>query len=59
MLSTLQPPFCILPRSRHLPVAVTDGSLSSNLNKIGVRLWTYPHAFRISRVAAAGPVVEP
>ena len=25
------------PRSRHLPVAVTDGSLTENLNKIGVR----------------------
>ena len=28
------------PRSRHLPVAVTDGSLTENLNEIGVRLWT-------------------
>jgi hypothetical protein len=30
----------ILPRSRHLPVAVTDGRSTRNLNKIGVRLWT-------------------
>jgi hypothetical protein len=29
-----------LPRSLHRPVAVTDGSFSSNLNKTGVRLWT-------------------
>ena len=27
-------------RSRHLPVAVVDGSLTENLNEIGVRLWT-------------------
>jgi hypothetical protein len=30
----------ILPRSLHLPAAVTDGSLTENLNKTGVRLWT-------------------
>jgi hypothetical protein len=30
----------ILPRSLHLPVGVTEGSLIENLNKIGVRLWT-------------------
>jgi hypothetical protein len=30
----------ILPRSRHLPVASTDGSLTENLNEIGVRVWT-------------------
>jgi hypothetical protein len=30
----------ILPRSRHLPVAVTDGSTIRKINKIGVRLWT-------------------
>ena len=30
----------ILPRSRHLPLAVTEGSLTRNLNKTGVRLWT-------------------
>ena len=30
----------ILPRSRHLPVAITDGSLTENFNKNGVRLWT-------------------
>jgi hypothetical protein len=29
----------ILPRSRHLPVASTEGSLARNLNRIGVRLW--------------------
>jgi hypothetical protein len=28
------------PRSRHLPVVPTEGSLTTNLNKIGVRLWT-------------------
>ena len=33
-------PLTILPRSRHLPVAVTEGSLTENLNEIGVRLWT-------------------
>ena len=32
----------ILPRSLHLPVAVVDGSLTQNLNKTGVRLWTEP-----------------
>ena len=31
---------CTLPRSRHRPVAVTEGSLTKNLNRIGVRLWT-------------------
>jgi hypothetical protein len=30
----------ILPRSLHLPFAVTEGSLTKNLNKTGVRLWT-------------------
>ena len=30
----------MLPRSRHLPNGSTDGSLTENLNKIGVRLWT-------------------
>ena len=30
----------ILPCSRHRPVAVVDGSLTENLNEIGVRLWT-------------------
>ena len=30
----------ILPRSLHLPVAPTDGSLTENPNDIGVRLWT-------------------
>jgi hypothetical protein len=29
-----------LPRSRHRPVAVTDGSSIRNPNTIGVRLWT-------------------
>jgi hypothetical protein len=29
-----------LPRSLHLPVAVVDGSLSRNLNKTSVWLWT-------------------
>jgi hypothetical protein len=28
-----------LTRSRHLPVAVVDGSRTENLNKTGVRLW--------------------
>ena len=32
--------FLILPRSRHLPVAATDGSLTKNLSKTWVRLWT-------------------
>jgi hypothetical protein len=30
----------ILPRSRHRPVAVKDGSRIKNLNKTAVRLWT-------------------
>jgi hypothetical protein len=30
----------ILPRSRQRPVAVTEGSLTNNLNKNGVRFWT-------------------
>jgi hypothetical protein len=30
----------VLPLSRHLPIASTDGSLTKNLNKTGVRLWT-------------------
>ena len=30
----------ILPRSRHLPRASTEGSRTENLNKNGVRLWT-------------------
>jgi hypothetical protein len=30
----------ILPRSRHRPVPVTEGSLTKNLNKTGVRFWT-------------------
>jgi hypothetical protein len=27
-------------RSRHLPLASTEGSRTENLNKTGVRLWT-------------------
>ena len=30
----------IVPRSLHLPVAVTEGSPIENLNEIGVRFWT-------------------
>lgn len=30
----------VFPRSRHLPFAVTDGSLTEKVNKTGVRLWT-------------------
>lgn len=30
----------LLPRFRHRPLAVVGGSLTSNLNKTGVRLWT-------------------
>ena len=30
----------ILPASLHLPVAVTEGSLTEKLNKTGVRFWT-------------------
>jgi hypothetical protein len=33
-------PSGILPRSLHLPVAVTGGSLTEKINKTGVRLWT-------------------
>ena len=32
----------ILPRRRHLPLASTEGSLTENLNKTAVRLWTSP-----------------
>ena len=32
--------FRILSRSRHLPVALTEGSLTETSNKTGVRLWT-------------------
>ena len=32
----------ILPRSRHLPLASTDGSPTRNVNKTGVRLWSVP-----------------
>ena len=35
-----QPLLGILPRSRHRPVAVTDGSVPENINEIGVRFWT-------------------
>ena len=42
----------ILPRSRHLPLASTEGSLTRNLNKTGVRLWTdRGAAYRVSHVA--------
>ena len=30
----------ILPRSRHRPVALTEGRLREKVNEIGVRLWT-------------------
>ena len=30
----------ILPRSRHRPVAATEGSLTRKVNKTGVRLWS-------------------
>ena len=30
----------ILPRSLHRPSGSTDGRLTENLNKTGVRLWT-------------------
>ena len=40
----------ILPRSRHLPVASTDGSLTENPNKTAVRLWTACSARSISCV---------
>ena len=32
--------FSLHLRSRHRPLAVTEGSLTKNLNKIGVRVWT-------------------
>jgi hypothetical protein len=32
----------ISPRSRHLPVAVVDGSVREKTNGIAVRLWTAP-----------------
>ena len=36
-------PHLRLPRSRHRPVTVTEGSPSRNFNKTGVRLWTDRH----------------
>ncbi len=39
-LSSRLPPPRHPPRSRHLPLASTEGSLTRNLNEIGVRLWT-------------------
>ena len=30
----------MLPRSLHLPLASTEGSLARNLNKTAVRLWS-------------------
>ena len=38
--ATLQPPAGVLPRSRHLPLASTDGNQTENFNEIGVPLWT-------------------
>jgi hypothetical protein len=43
----------ILPRSRHLPVAVTEGSLTRNLNKTGVRLWTWEAATLCTELTGA------
>ena len=37
----------ILPRSRHLPNASTEGSRTRNLNKTGVRLWTDRHVHSV------------
>ena len=39
-LSSAELPARPFPRSRHRPVAATEGSLSRNFNEIGVRLWT-------------------
>ena len=46
-----------LPRSRHLPFASTEGSLSENLNNTGVRLWTdrAQRALRRSTTSHEGP----
>jgi hypothetical protein len=38
----------ILPRSRHRPVAIVEGSLTENVKKIGVRLWTDRSAVSLS-----------
>jgi hypothetical protein len=43
----------ILPRSRHRPLASTEGSLIEKVNKTGVRLWT-GCSFNESRAASAG-----
>ena len=43
----------ILPRSRHLPRRSTDGSLTENPNRIGVRLWT--DSSRSVRWTVSGP----
>ena len=40
LIRSCRHPGAILPRSRHLPVAVTEGSRTETLNKTGVRLWT-------------------
>jgi hypothetical protein len=39
--------YCLtLPRYRHRPVAVTEGNVTKNLNKTGVRLWTAINAVK-------------
>ena len=46
----------ILPRSLHRPVAVVEGSLTKNLNKIGVRLWTVSSLDEYCEVGDSDPL---
>jgi len=41
-----------IPHSRHRPVAVVEGSLTKNVNKTGVRLWTDPTTETMARATA-------
>ena len=49
----------ILPRSRHLPLASTEGSVTRKVNKTVVRLWSgYPQSARLfPRSSALGESV--
>ena len=43
---------CVLPRSRHLPVASTEGTRIEKVNKTGVRLWIDRELNRVPGLAA-------
>jgi hypothetical protein len=48
----------ILPRSRHLPLASTDGSRSENLNEIGVRMLLHRDATKTLRFVVDLPAIN-